>query len=126
MNIIGLLFAYLMVGVGAEITNYKQAICIQSKGFPGGITLGGFIFVGTNSYAESIKPHEYGHTIQNLIWGPLFLFVIGLPSIIRAAYFNYCAEHKPEKYRTMDYESAWFEAQATKIGTKYKIDNLKK
>lgn len=26
--------------------------------------------------------HEYGHTIQSLILGPLYLFVVGIPSFI--------------------------------------------
>lgn len=33
---------------------------------------------------ERMKVHEYGHTIQSIILGPLFLVVIGLPSCIWA------------------------------------------
>jgi fatty acid desaturase len=32
---------------------------------------------------HSVAPHEYGHGIQHLWWGPLFPFVIGLPSAAR-------------------------------------------
>ncbi len=28
--------------------------------------------------------HEYGHTVQSLILGPLYLFVIGIPSFLWA------------------------------------------
>ena len=31
---------------------------------------------------ERTKVHEYGHTIQSIILGPLFLLVIGIPSCI--------------------------------------------
>ncbi len=31
---------------------------------------------------ERLLVHEYGHTVQSLILGPLYLFVIGLPSIV--------------------------------------------
>lgn len=30
-----------------------------------------------------VAPHEYGHGIQHLWWGPLFPFVIGIPSAAR-------------------------------------------
>lgn len=33
---------------------------------------------------EKIKVHEYGHTIQSIILGPLFLPVIGIPSCLWA------------------------------------------
>ena len=31
---------------------------------------------------EQLLVHEYGHTVQSLILGPLYLFVIGLPSVV--------------------------------------------
>ncbi len=31
---------------------------------------------------EKLLVHEYGHTVQSLILGPLYLVVIGLPSVI--------------------------------------------
>ena len=31
---------------------------------------------------ERILRHEYGHSIQSLVLGPLYLFVVGLPSIL--------------------------------------------
>ena len=32
--------------------------------------------------SERILVHEYGHTIQSLILGPLYLIVIGIPSLL--------------------------------------------
>ena len=49
--------------------------------FPGGCSLGPVIFVYTKYYADLIK-HEYGHAKQSLYLGPLYLLVIGLPSLI--------------------------------------------
>lgn len=51
----------------------------------GGISLGMFIFMNGNrdeKWVEETKVHEYGHCIQSLILGPLYLLVIGLPSFI--------------------------------------------
>lgn len=49
--------------------------------------------------ADDLLRHEYGHTIQSMILGPLFLLVIGLPSIIWAGLFaGYRQKHKVSYY----------------------------
>ena len=62
----------------------------------GSVSLGLFVFVSaepyfTERYKGQIEKeelytrllvHEYGHTIQSLILGPLYLIVIGIPSTI--------------------------------------------
>ena len=50
--------------------------------FNSGISLGNYIFLDSNGYYDykTIK-HEHGHQIQSLMLGPLYLIVIGLPSI---------------------------------------------
>ena len=61
-------------------SRYKQAIVIPCV-MKGAITLGNYVFVGLNSeYRKTVK-HELGHTIQSKILGPLYLIVIGIPSI---------------------------------------------
>ena len=61
-------------------SRYKQAIVIPCV-MRGAITLGNYVFVGLNSeYRKTVK-HELGHTIQSKILGPLYLIVIGIPSI---------------------------------------------
>ncbi len=61
------------------------------------ISLGMFVFVAqetarhdslSNPERTSLKrliAHEYGHTIQSAILGPLYLLVVGLPSLIWAS-----------------------------------------
>jgi len=48
----------------------------------GGVSAGKFIFIGKNHFNERTIRHEYGHTIQTYIFGPLTLIVIALPSAI--------------------------------------------
>lgn len=61
-------------------SRYKQAIVIPCV-MRGAVTLGNYVFVGLNSeYRKTVK-HELGHTIQSKILGPLYLIVIGIPSI---------------------------------------------
>ena len=52
-----------------------------------GVSLGMFVF-----YLETQKGnkyHEYGHAIQSMILGPLYLFVVGIPTVLRVCY-GYC------------------------------------
>lgn len=54
--------------------------------FPGGISLGNYMILG-DKWSQSIK-HEYGHSLQSRMLGPLYLFVVGLPSIIWAGLYG--------------------------------------
>ena len=67
-----------------EEETYKQGICqIQNWGMTSGVSLGWFQF--THQYAtKDTASHEVGHSVQSLYLGPLYLLVIGLPSIIWA------------------------------------------
>lgn len=75
-------FVYLVMmckDLGVD-SRYKQAIVIPCV-MRGAVTLGNYVFVGLNSeYRKTVK-HELGHTIQSKILGPLYLIVIGIPSI---------------------------------------------
>jgi len=58
-------------------------------GFHGGIALGRYVLLsGYYSTAYDVWAHERGHSIQSMILGPLYLFVIGLPSLLWAAWWN--------------------------------------
>ena len=75
--------------------HYHGAIVTQWE-HPSSVSLGLFVFVTSKPYFakkfESTIPlselsrgllvHEYGHTIQSLILGPLYLIAIGIPSTL--------------------------------------------
>lgn len=48
---------------------------------PSAMSLGDYLFMPTNASKESIE-HECGHSRQSDILGPLYLIVIGIPSVI--------------------------------------------
>lgn len=53
------------------------------------VSLGMFIIVfGIYQDYSTILKHEYGHSIQSKILGPLYLLVIGIPSITWAGLFR--------------------------------------
>ncbi|MBP3853328.1 MAG: hypothetical protein J6D18_02030 [Erysipelotrichaceae bacterium] len=64
---------------GATVTEWNH---------PSGLSLGAYIFIPNHRYRDPkdrrLLVHEYGHTIQSLILGPLYLFVIGIPSFLWA------------------------------------------
>lgn len=56
----------------------------------GGISLGKYIFINQDYIdKEIIIKHECGHVKQSKILGPLYLLVIGIPSILHAWLNNY-------------------------------------
>ena len=85
----------------------------------GGVELGCFFLCDENA-GEHTLAHEAGHGLQNCIWGPLFPFVIAIPSAARYWYREYIYKTNKEKYRQLpDYDAIWFEGQATKWGKTY-------
>lgn len=69
-----------------ELIPYGDKQIRYCKKFPGGISLGNYVFVGTKK--KDIIKHEYGHTIQSKLLGPLYLFIIGIPSIVWASIYG--------------------------------------
>lgn len=54
----------------------------------GAVTLGKSIFMSVGYSGEHkwiVVAHEYGHTRQSRILGPLYLIIVGLPSLIWAS-----------------------------------------
>ena len=46
----------------------------------GSMGVGMFLFLGCDD--PEVRVHEYGHAVQSIILGPLFLPVMGLPSML--------------------------------------------
>lgn len=54
----------------------------------GSVSLGKYIICSKNPSENTIK-HEYGHCIQSMYLGPLYLIIIGIPSFIWACIYQY-------------------------------------
>ena len=108
-------FGYLVMmckDLGID-SRYKQAIVIPCI-MRGAVTLGNYVFVGLNSeYRKTVK-HELGHTIQSKILGPLYLIVIGIPSI------TYCGLRRLfPSLRKKNYYDFYTEKWANNLSEKY-------
>ena len=80
----------------------------------------GTMFLRDETSSVRLNSHELGHTFQNAILGPFFVFVIAIPSAIR----YWVRKFQQKKGKTLkDYDAIWFEGSATSIGEyAYDID----
>lgn len=109
--------------------NFYGTICTSWK-LKASLSLGLFIFVSDDpffyyeherehyseqDFSNMIAVHEYGHSIQSLICGPLYFLCVGAPSMIWAKlpYF----EKKREKFK-ISYFDTYPEKQANRLGEK--------
>lgn len=102
-NIVGLVLRLIYKGTDTE---YEGAIVRRSLQMQGGISLGKYIIVNRYASKKTIM-HEYGHCRQSQMLGWLYLIVVGLPSILHAA-FCPCKRHS--------YYSFFTERWADKLG----------
>lgn len=105
---------------GAVITEWKNSASVS---------LGMFVFVTEEPYffkklrdeynpeelSRRLLVHEYGHTIQSLILGPLYLIVIGIPSSLWGFLPSL---QRQRKEKQISYFSFFTEAWANKLGEK--------
>ncbi len=60
-----------------------------------GVSLGSFALVSPDcAHDEETVRHELdGHTVDSKIFGPLYLFVIGLPSVLHLLHYDGCSDY---------------------------------
>ena len=109
--------AVLLFNLGKPHRLYHGAVVTEwSSG--SSVSLGMFIFLSerTNpATKQKLLVHEYGHTLQSLMLGPLYLIVIGLPSILWAG-LPCCKKHRRTKQ--ISYYSLYSEHWANRLGEK--------
>lgn len=93
-NIVGLVVRMFYKQTNSLL--YKDRTIRICPSFPGGISLGNTVIVRKYPYDtktwNTVK-HEWGHTRQSLYLGPIYLIVIGIPSLIWAACYKYDASN---------------------------------
>ena len=77
----------------------------------GSVSLGNLVFISrhTRDYNQTLR-HELGHTKQSKYLGPLYLTVIGLPSILWVV-----ARRVSRRLREMDYYWFYTESWAERL-----------
>ena len=95
------------------------ALATLHDGNWGGVSLGMFIFVpgGLGPEREArLLAHEYGHTFQSALLGPLYLLAVGVPSYLWA---NLPRNRRLRAQRRIPYESRYPENWAEALGQKH-------
>lgn len=105
----------------------KQLFCFNNKIYEiyqtslnnfGGISLGKYIIIENYMNSEYVIKHEYGHQIQSFILGPLYLLVIGLPSLLWCLFIQDFINRKRVKKgkERISYYEFYTEKWANKLG----------
>lgn len=100
-NLCGLIYRYCIGKKNLQKVENDDSRSVDAEVYlkqsPGGVTLGRYIFIW-QSFSDqymTIK-HECGHVKQSRILGPLYLIIIGIPSILHAwlnDYIGCCRRH---------------------------------
>lgn len=105
-NIVGLVYRIILRGEKV-ILKQRGIVFYIAPTISGGVSLGKYIFISNKSgLMEPIYDHEFGHCIQSIILGPLYLPIIGLCSGV------HCMLHNPKH----NYYDFWTEKWANSLG----------
>lgn len=97
---------------------------VEIGGDWGGVELGAVALCGNYSkttYWDEIRTHEFGHSVfpQHILMGPLFPFLVGIPSACRY-WYKRIMEEKYNKHFSADwYYKFWAEKNASVNGIKW-------
>lgn len=102
---------------------HGRLFAVVGNPYWGGVSLGCFFLASTMDDAHLLA-HESGHGIQNAIMGPLFIFLVAIPSAVRYWYRELKFNRKGLTPPT-DYDAIWFEGSATYLGITFvKTDRI--
>lgn len=93
-NLCGIIYKYISRDNRISIIENNDSRSVNAKVYlqksSGGVTLGQYVFINQDyTDKDIIIKHECGHVKQSKILGPLYLIIIGIPSILHAMLNNY-------------------------------------
>lgn len=113
-NLCGLFYKNISKNNRISVIENNDSRSVGAKVFlqksNGGVTLGKYIFINQD-YTDkgAVIKHECGHVKQSKILGPLYLIIIGIPSLLHAWFIHdYICENP-------DYEHWFTEKWANKL-----------
>ncbi|MDR2647215.1 MAG: hypothetical protein LBB67_03715 [Oscillospiraceae bacterium] len=83
----GAIFSLICLGRGLKPRSFHGNVYFEHVRPRGSNNLGPFFFLGNNA-TPFTKYHEAGHGLQNILLGPLFFLVVGIPSEIWYQHFT--------------------------------------
>jgi hypothetical protein len=118
-----LITLFIIIFLKGKVHKNGCSYIVEFGGNWGGVEIGAVSICGNYSqtdkeWFEHVRRHEFGHAIQQLIFGPFQIFLVSIPSAIRYWYRRLTPNKKHK-----DYDAIWFEGTATKLGTFF-INNV--
>ena len=103
------LIVYLC-NLGRPHETYRGCIVTRWKN-RGSMGMGMFLFLGCDD--SQVRVHEFGHSVQSLFLGPLFLPIMGIPSFLwcNIPYFR-----RMRKEKDISYYRFYPESTANRLG----------
>lgn len=123
MTLIGYIVALILICMGVKPIKYNGIFHFRLKENWGGLDFG-MCFLRDTTSTESVTKHELGHTYQNCVLGPFFIFLVAIPSACRY-WYQVISRNHGKSFSNDWYDSIWFEGSATEIGT-YIVDVFNK
>lgn len=116
-NLVGLGFFLFYRLRGCPHFSYQGAVVTIWTNPTGSMSMGRYLFLEPSWTPKDhdLLAHEYGHTIQSLFFGPLYLLTVGLPSVLWAGLP--CFRNMRRKGRS--YYSVYPEKGATRLGERF-------
>ena len=114
-NLVGLLFTRFLGAKKQEILKDTQVYKHNKKAFSS-VSLGHFLIIKGTQYSETTLKHEYGHHLQSLRLGWLYLLIIGLPSLLGNIYDRTAHKKWTQEQRYLWYYRQPWESWADKLG----------
>jgi hypothetical protein len=105
------------LGLVERIERRDGRALIRTRG--GAVSLGHFVFYNERENrwfyeGSGVLEHEYGHSFQSRWLGPLYLPLVGIPSVARVLYAVAYREITGRRWR--GYFEGWPERQADRLG----------
>ena len=114
-NMLALFIEGFLCGAAYRKDIVDGNIVIECKAISAAMSLGDYVFINESTTKSTIK-HECGHCKQSNILGPLYLLVIGIPSLLHNIVHYLCYKVGIK----WNYYSFYTEAWANKLAENIK------
>ncbi len=106
-----------LLGRTVALERARSRLFVETRGL--GVSLGWFVFWSTGfapgfASADQNRAHEFGHSLQSRRFGPLYLLVVGVPSVGRVIYSAMYYRWTGTSWT--HYYDAWPEDDADRLG----------
>lgn len=102
-NIVGIIYLFFRKKKYIGRYRFSYIFEVPAQKGQGSVTLGNFICLSPNQIDEETITHEYGHVEQGIVFGPFYLLIIGISSLLHASihdcsdYYHFFTEKWAEK-----------------------------